>query len=201
MNDQQLIQYLSTSNPARRQKAWRYVIDTFAPMCRQRTASSQVPEADQQDIFQDCMILLYEKVQDRNFSLTSELSAYFYGLWKKKLYEYFRRQKKNQKHTSTDDLPHELIADTKSPDESESEEAKLPTGTKIRQAIEALGPPCRELLSGYYFRRTPLKELGVALGYKNENTVKQMKFKCMRRLKKSFKPQAHDQRRQQNRDY
>jgi hypothetical protein len=47
-----------------------------------------------------------------------------------------------------------------------------------------LGEPCHELLGFYYFGRKTMEEISTIMGYKNPDTAKNQKYKCMERLRK-----------------
>jgi len=52
----------------------------------------------------------------------------------------------------------------------------------VTQAIDSLGDSCRRILDCYYFEQLSMAEIAYQLGYKNKDTVKNLKYKCLKRL-------------------
>ena len=56
----------------------------------------------------------------------------------------------------------------------------------VEKCLEELGDPCRALLISYYYEKKSMLEIAELLGYKNTDTTKNQKYKCLKRLKKLF---------------
>lgn len=57
----------------------------------------------------------------------------------------------------------------------------------VESSLEQLGEPCRTLLELYYFHNKSMDDIAELLNYKNRDTSKNLKYKCLNRLKKIFK--------------
>lgn len=60
---------------------------------------------------------------------------------------------------------------------------------ELRQAntaIEILGDPCKSLLQLYYYKQLGMEDITELLGYKNSDTTKNQKYKCIKRLQKIY---------------
>ena len=83
MNDYDLITALKNYNT--REKAIKELYKEF-PKIKANICSSGGSRQDAEEVFNDALILLIEKVQEDNFQLTSKLSSFLYGinrfLWK-----------------------------------------------------------------------------------------------------------------------
>ncbi|MEM9936719.1 MAG: sigma-70 family RNA polymerase sigma factor, partial [Bacteroidota bacterium] len=55
------------------------------------------------------------------------------------------------------------------------------------QAYQQMGDKCRELLKLFYYRGFSIKEIVVETGYKDENTVKSYKSRCLKKLKETIR--------------
>lgn len=175
MPDQQLIDLIRTG---RSDKALSTLYSHF-PMIRKMVRSGGGSATDAEDIFQEALILLVRNIQQRNFTLTSKLSTYLYGvcrlLWKDEL----RRRSRP--------IPHEL---TQAPEE---EQAFLMDAEKEHQArlaeraLNELGERCRELLLLFYHGGLKLKDIAARMGYSAENTAKNQKYKCLEAAKLRLK--------------
>ena len=56
----------------------------------------------------------------------------------------------------------------------------------IKKAIQDLGDPCKKLLELFYFNNLSNDEIAEIMDYKNGNTVKNLKYKCIQRIKKAI---------------
>ena len=54
----------------------------------------------------------------------------------------------------------------------------------ISHSFDQLGEPCHELLEQFYFHRKSMDEICATMGYKNPESAKNQKYKCMERLRK-----------------
>ncbi|GAA0541671.1 RNA polymerase sigma factor [Chitinophaga japonensis] len=137
-------------------------------------------EDDAKDLFQEAMIVLYEKVQEGNFDLYSKLKTFLYAvcrhLWLKKL----------QGNTWQTTLPEELEATLPLEDSLEQHEKKDAQFRVMEQALGSLGEPCKTLLEDYYLRKLSMQEIAEKFGYTNAENAKNQKYKCLMRLKKLF---------------
>ena len=135
---------------------------------------------DARDIFQEAMMVLYEKSKDENFLLTSQIKTYVYSicrrLWLKKL-------QFNQKFVAPVDSLQETI-----PVEEEIEyKQKLDDNFEMMDvAMKSLGEPCKSLLEAYYINKKHMTEIADDFGYTNADNAKNQKYKCLMRLKKLF---------------
>lgn len=175
MTDAILLQLLRQRNS----RAYR-ALRKYYPMCRKRLAQLGISEEDSKDIYQESVILLYEKLQDRAFELHAKVSTYLYSVCERKGLEYYRYQQREAA------LSRVALSREMKTSPSAEEYTKMPDDEQIRAAIQSLGYPCKELLAAFYYHKEKLKDLYVEMGYSSENTAKQAKFKCMKRLKKDL---------------
>ena len=134
---------------------------------------------DAKDIFQETMIVLYEKVQSGTFELNCQIKTFVYSvsrrLWLKRLMQ--------QNRFSISD-GHE---DSVSVDEEMEEHEKRNTEfIMMEKAINGLGEPCKSLLEAFYLQKKSMQEIATSFGYTNSENAKNQKYKCLMRLKKLF---------------
>lgn len=132
------------------------------------------------DIFQEAMIVIYEKAVSGNFELNCQLGTYIYSvcrrLWLKRLQQLQRY--------------HNLVENT---DETVAVEEDLELHERynadfilMEKAMNKLGEPCKSLLDAYYIQRQNMQEIAASFGYTNADNAKTQKYKCLVRLKKLF---------------
>ena len=137
--------------------------------------SNSGTEDEAKDVYQDALIVFWQKARSGKLVLTSKMSTYIYSicknLWRKEL-----DRKKRLAHEQKDSP---VFMD----DESE-ERAKI-----IHQCINQLGDTCKKVLMYYYFDRMSMQEIADQLGFANTNTAKTKKYKCKQKLDNIVKSQ------------
>ena len=135
---------------------------------------------DAKDIFQEAMIILYEKVRSGNFELTCQIKTYVYSvsrrLWLKRL------QQLNRFQIEVDGTGETVPVE----DELESHEKLNSEFVLMDKGLSSLGEPCKGLLEAYYLQKRSMNEIAAAFGYTNADNAKTQKYKCLMRLKKFF---------------
>lgn len=135
---------------------------------------------DAKDIFQEAMIVLYEKARSGTFELNCQIKTYIYSvsrrLWLKKL---------QQSSRYSGDIGH---AETVVPvdEDLEGHTRRDAEFEMMDKAIGGLGEPCKSLLEAFYLQKKNMQEIALNFGYTNAENAKTQKYKCLMRLKKIF---------------
>ncbi|HRO69062.1 MAG TPA: sigma-70 family RNA polymerase sigma factor [Chitinophagaceae bacterium] len=135
---------------------------------------------DAKDIFQEAMIVLYEKARSGSFELNCLIKTYVYSvsrrLWLKKL------QQANRYNGELSGAEAAV-----SVEEDISEHARRDAEFEMMgKAIMSLGEPCKSLLEAFYLQKQNMQEIAASFGYTNAENAKTQKYKCLVRLKKIF---------------
>lgn len=137
---------------------------------------------DAKDIFQEAMVVLFEKARSGNFELNCQIRTYLYSvakrLWLKKL------QQRNRFVEDFDDSSDAQAIPVD--DEVNQHEQKDAEYNMMHTAIGNLGEPCKSLLQAFYFKNKSMQEIAENFGYTNAENAKTQKYKCLMRLKKIF---------------
>lgn len=135
---------------------------------------------DARDIFQEAMVILFEKAKSDSFELTCQIKTYLYSvcrrLWLKKL-------QKETRYNPSFELLQETVAVE---DEIENHERKNIDFLMMENAMVQIGEPCKSLLEAFYIQNKSMPEIAKDFGYTNADNAKTQKYKCMVRLKKIF---------------
>lgn len=135
---------------------------------------------DARDLFQEAMILLFEKAGSGNFELNCKIKTYLYSvcrrLWLKRL------QQASRYGTAVENLEEVIPVDEDLEEQEERNEAFL----QMEKAMLHLGEPCKSLLEAYYVHKKQMIEIAEHFGYTNADNAKNQKYKCLMRLKKLF---------------
>lgn len=134
---------------------------------------------DAKDIFQEAMIVLYEKVQSGSFELNCQIRTFVYSvskrLWLKRLMQ--------QNRFSISDGHEEVVSVDEEMDEHERRNTEF---VMMEKAMNGLGEPCKSLLEAFYLQKKSMQEIAGNFGYTNSENAKNQKYKCLMRLKKLF---------------
>lgn len=135
---------------------------------------------DARDVFQEAMILLYEKTQSGNFELTSKLKTYLYSVCRRL---WFKRLQQLQRFGA----PVESMEEVAPVEEDlEEQERRNEAFVMMDKALSHLGEPCKSLLEAYYVHKKQMQDIAESFGYTNADNAKNQKYKCLMRLKKLF---------------
>lgn len=134
---------------------------------------------DAEDMLQEALVVLWERVRTGRFEYTAKLSTFIYAtvknMWSRELARKRREQPANEEM--------ELIVGNDNPSALdylvESEQAE-----RIKDALNRLGNPCKKLLTLYYWEELSMEEIAEEMGFANADTVKSKKYQCKEMLKK-----------------
>lgn len=176
MSDEILVQQIKSGD----QKALSTVYETYrTEFLRWIMKDFRCPEDDAKDIFQVSVLIVYENIQKGKLDrLTSKLKTYLFSVGKNLTHEWSRQAQRNLPFEA-DQYIQKLAMDE--PDLGTDDKLDL-----VYNCLKKLGPPCRELLEQFYFNLKTMDEITATMGYKNADSAKNQKYKCMGRLRKFY---------------
>ncbi|PWS33808.1 RNA polymerase sigma factor [Pedobacter paludis] len=137
-------------------------------------------EDDAKDVYQEAIIILYNKIKAGNFELSSKLKTYIYSvcrrIWLKKLAQ------NSKKAGSITDYEDVLAVE----EDVEHHEERDLQFVKMQHALEHLGEPCKTIIQDFYIHNLSMQDICEKFGYTNTDNAKTQKYKCLQRLKKIF---------------
>lgn len=139
-------------------------------------------QQDSLEVFQRAMIILYDKIMQRKLDhLEVPLKSYLYGICKNLVKEHKRKFREYVEFESNTTAFNHLA-------EENAEEAKTKDELidQLVQFINKIGPPCKTILELFYYQRMRMEQIAEKLEYKNPDTVKTKKYKCIKRLQSLF---------------
>ena len=148
--------------------------DNFRMMAKM-VMSNNGTEDDAKDIFQEALIIFWQKVRSKNLTLTSKISTFLYSicqnLWRKEL-----TRKSRESNEEVDSIEY-------------TDYDKEERINAIRKCVESMGDTCRKVLSLYYFDGLSMNEIAERMDFSNSNTAKTKKYKCKQELDRIVKKQ------------
>ncbi|HRP45323.1 MAG TPA: sigma-70 family RNA polymerase sigma factor [Ginsengibacter sp.] len=136
---------------------------------------------DARDVFQEAMVILFEKAQSDSFELNCLIKTYLFSFSRR---IWLKRVQKNKKTY----LPEMDILEETIPVE-EDLETHLKRNEDLdlmEAAMNKIGEPCKSLLEAFYLQKKSMPEIADQFGYTNADNAKTQKYKCLNRLKKIF---------------
>lgn len=172
--EEEQIRLLQNGDDEILQVIYRQYYQTIVNLVMNNNGSLQ----EAKDIYQETLIVFYEKVKDENFELSCKLKTYLYSisrnLWLKQL------QHKKRFTNSISDSEEYLEIPWEEASKKEDQYQAMHT------ALESLGEPCRSILKDFYMHSQSMEEITEKFGYTNADNAKNQKYKCLKRLKKVF---------------
>ncbi len=175
-NEQELLRRLVEHD----RNAVESIYRNYYPVIQRLVVSNNGTSDDARDIFQEALIVLYDKARSGSFELQARLKTYLYAvsrkLWLKKL---------QRDRNFAADL--NGAGETVSVEEDvERFEQRNKDFDLMEEALQKLGEPCRGLLESCYAQKRSMTDIARDFGYTNADNAKNQKYKCLMRLKKIF---------------
>lgn len=160
-----------------------------------KMTSNSLEDNELEDVFQDAILVLYEKIVDGKFELTAALQTYLNSVCR---FQLLNKYKQAQRVVSFDDYgkgdadhdddPDNYrfnadITDTLEPLE-DFKEIQFTAIEKSLEAMKEAGGNCYELLTLFWYHKKSMLELTHHFAYTNAENTKHQKARCQKRLEK-----------------
>ncbi len=157
------------------EKALEFIYKKYYRMMTKLVITNSGTEEEARDVYQDALVVFWQKARSGNLVLTSKMSTYIYSicqnLWRKELDR--KKRLSNEEKDSAESM------DMDSPEREQI----------IAKCMEQLGETCRKVLMFYYFDELSMQEIADKLGFANTDTAKTKKYKCKQKLDELVKTQ------------
>lgn len=152
--------------------------------------TSKMNEYELEDVFQDAILVLYEKITKGNFELTCSFQTYLNSVCRFQLLNTFNKSEitvdfieNNEDDDDNSELSYLNITDSLDVIDNTNE----PYFVAIEKAllkIKEAGGHCYELLTLFWYHKKSMNELAETFGYSNADNTKNQKARCQKRLEK-----------------
>ena len=157
------------------EKALELLYKKYYRMMTKLVITNSGTEEEARDVYQDALIVFWQKATSGNLVLTSKMSTYIYSicqnLWRKEL--------DRKKRLSNEEKDSSVTLDTET-----TEREKI-----IAKCIDQLDSTCKKVLMYYYFEEMSMQDIADKLGFANTDTAKTKKYKCKKKLDDLVKAQ------------
>jgi RNA polymerase sigma factor (sigma-70 family) len=151
------------------------------PMVLQLILSNNGNEDDAKDIFQESVIVLYNRIKSGNFELNSKLKTFIYSVCRRLWLKRLNQKSRNISGELTDLENLESIEQDLAYHEEKDAQFR-----QMEKALMLLGEPCKTIIEDYYMQNRSMQDISEKFGYTNADNAKTQKYKCLQRLKKLF---------------
>ncbi len=134
-------------------------------------------EEEAKDVFQDAVIVFYEKAKQSDFILTSSIGTYLSAVSR----NIFLKKMRSKGIEISSDFENEK--DFEAIEDKDEELLSNDRVAAILQVLKEIVGNCKTLLEAFYYEKKSIKEIQTIFGYNNEDTAKNQKYKCLKRLK------------------
>lgn len=171
--DNDLIEKLKGEDNAPFEILYKFYFPGVSSFIRRNRGNTE----DAEDIFQETIIVLLQKVRQPGFALSSSLKTYIFSisknLWLKRL--------RDNKLTPVDGFELHLVQGE--PFEIEI----LPQKTKeekLTSWLLEITEHCQRILKAIFFYNQPMVNLMQKMGWKNKHTAANQQYKCIQQVKR-----------------
>lgn len=169
MTDESVLELIKTG----KEEALEFLYKKHYRMIVKMIVRNSGTEDEAKDIFQDALVVFWEKVKGNKLVLTSKISTFLYSvcqnLWRKEL----DRKARNSG---------EMVERPTIIEWEKQERVEI-----IQKCLRSLGDTCRKILMLYYFDKMSMTDLAKEMGFANADTAKTKKYKCKLELDKMIK--------------
>ena len=168
------------------ERAWRHICREmkpgFASILGQAFSIDKISDEDIDDIFQESLVVLMQKVKSGSVSCSRDGALFSYLVQIGKLTACNQVRKKRA--LSLDDtVTFSLQLHNMADDEIAVDEKQQMQNELLDKLFDRIPSECSTLLKHFYWNHKPMDEIASILGMRNADSVKSKKNKCMNRIK------------------
>jgi RNA polymerase sigma factor (sigma-70 family) len=175
MNEKEIFERICKGD----EKALEFLYKKYYRMMTKMVITNSGTEEEARDIYQEALIVFWQKANSGDLILTSKMSTYIYSicqnLWRKEL--------DRKKRLSNEEKDTAVSVDMDAPERERI----------ILKCIDQLGDTCKKVLMYYYFDELSMQDIADKLGFANTDTAKTKKYKCKQKLDELVKAQYSEQ--------
>lgn len=127
------------------------------------------------DIFQDALVIYYEKAVAGSFTINTSEKAYLAGIAKNLWLKKFRE---NNRQVAMDGF------------DIEAEEEAEVSDSKLLNFLQTAGKKCMDLLRSFYYDQLPLNDIAETFGFSGTRSATVQKYKCLEKVRETVKEKS-----------
>jgi DNA-directed RNA polymerase specialized sigma24 family protein len=168
-----------TKTLAGRQELFSALYETAFPRVAKFVSQRHGTFQDAKDIFQDALIIFYEKLSEEKLAVQGPDDAYLLGIAK---HLWIRKYNQSLSNVSLN----EFEAAIGIPDDF------FPTveSNRLITFLERTGKKCMALLQAFYYNKSSMAEIMERFGYGTIHSATVQKFKCLEKIRENVKEKS-----------
>jgi DNA-directed RNA polymerase specialized sigma24 family protein len=127
------------------------------------------------DVFQDALVIYYEKVVSGSDNIRTNEKAYIFGIAKHLWLKNFNLHNLN---VEVSDFDIEIV-----------EEPQI-SDNKLLSFLQTAGKRCMDLLRSFYYDQQPLDDIAETFGFSGIRSATVQKYKCLEKVKETVKEKS-----------
>ncbi len=127
------------------------------------------------DIFQDALVIYYEKVVAGSDTIRTNEKAYIFGIAKHRWLKNFALQ-----------IPNVEVSDF----DIQMEEEEHVSDNRLLSFLQTAGKKCMDLLRSFYYDQQPLNEIAETFGFSGVRSATVQKYKCLEKVRETVKEKS-----------
>jgi len=176
--EQQLLAQMATGDRKAAEQIYNQQADVICRWVIKNGGSA----TDATDIFQEAIMILFEKSQNEDFRLSCRIGTYLFAISKHLWYKKIQQRQKDPDSLSGAGIDEDWAYE----DDISAHNEREVFYNQLQDALEQLGEPCSSLLKAYYHHDKDMQQIAAEFGYSNPDNAKTQKYKCLSRLRKIF---------------
>jgi DNA-directed RNA polymerase specialized sigma24 family protein len=169
---------LDIRNPKAREQFFMELYEETFPKVAKFVAHREGSFQDAKDIFQDALVIFYEKLVNEKLDVQMAHEFYIVGIAK---HVWLRKFKEDHNKVGLDEMEKAI---TIPEDYFEISE------TRLTRLLELAGRKCMNLLHAFYYDNLPLNKIMEAFGFSNVHSASVQKFKCIEKMRNTIQEKS-----------
>ncbi len=157
----------------------RYLYREFFPLAKSFVTKNSGTFQDAEDVFQDGIVVLFQKSMDSDLNLKCSLKTYFYSICRN---IWMQRLDRKWRLLYQDNFVNEAEGSYET-EITEVDEEKLERTRIYQLHFLSLPHDCQRILL-LFLKKTPFREIAISLGFRDDQAVKTRKYLCKNMLRR-----------------
>lgn len=166
-------------NPEEREQLFKGLYEEVFPSVARFVSQQGGTFQDAKDVFQDALVILFEKNIHNEYAAIDSPHAYLIGIAK---HLWIRKFKGDIRLISFDDLEQQI---TLPEDFCETKQEN-----RLLTLLERSGQKCMDLLNAFYYEHLSLDIISKRLGFSTSHSAAAQKHKCMDKIRSTIKEKS-----------
>jgi len=175
VTDDILLEQLKTEDSASFQLLYKFYFPSVASYIMQNMGNKE----DAEDIFQEAILVLLQKVRQPDFVLTSALKTYLYAIAKNL---WLKRLRKN-KLILVGEPGHNVVESETFSVEINPEKTKE---EKVTHWLTKITANCQRILKAIFYYHEPIASVMKIMRWKNRHTAANQQYKCIQQVRREM---------------